>query len=46
MEAQIAIGTMVRRLKNLRIAQGRVRWKKGLTFRAMETLWVEFERAG
>jgi cytochrome P450 len=44
MEGQIAIGTMVTRLKNLRLAPGtRVKWKRGLTFRAMESLRVRFD---
>jgi cytochrome P450 len=42
MEAQIAIGTMVSTLNHLELAQSKVRWKKGLTFRAMEELWVRF----
>jgi hypothetical protein len=43
MEAQIAIGTIVRRCKNIRLAKQKLRWKKGLTFRALEALKVEFE---
>lgn len=43
MEAQIAIGTMVRRLPNLRLATRKVRWKKGLIFRAIEKLDVRFD---
>jgi cytochrome P450 len=43
MEAQIAIGTMVQRLPNLRLAKQKIRWKKGLIFRAIEHLHVRFE---
>jgi cytochrome P450 len=44
-EGQIAIGTLVTRLKNVRLAHGaRVRWKRGLTFRAMESLRVAFDQ--
>jgi cytochrome P450 len=44
MEGQIAIGTLVSRLTNVRLAHGaRVKWKRGLTFRAMERLRVAFD---
>ncbi len=44
MEAQVAIGTMVRTLPNLRLAPGfKPKWKKGLTFRALKNLNVRFE---
>jgi len=43
MDAQIAIGTMVQRLPNLRLAKQKIRWKKGLIFRAIERLEVRFE---
>jgi cytochrome P450 len=46
MEAQIAIGTIVRRCKNLRLSKQKLRWKKGLTFRALEALRVKFDRDG
>lgn len=42
MEGQIAIGTMVARLSGLRLKQPKVRWKKGLTFRALESLHITF----
>ena len=43
MEGQIALGAMVTRLKNLEQLRGaRIRWKKGLTFRALEALPVRF----
>jgi cytochrome P450 len=43
MEAQIAVGTIVRRCRNIRLARQKLKWKKGLTFRALEALEVEFE---
>jgi cytochrome P450 len=43
MEAQIAIGTMIRRCQNIRLAKQKLRWKKGLTFRALESLYVTFD---
>jgi cytochrome P450 len=43
MEAQIAIGTMVRRLPNLRLVKQKIRWKKGLIFRAIERLEIRFD---
>jgi cytochrome P450 len=46
MEAQIAIGTMLARLPNLRLASRKIRWKKGLIFRALHRLDVEFEPVG
>ncbi len=42
MEAQTAIGTIVRRCPNLRLAKQTLKWKKGLTFRALEALQVVF----
>jgi hypothetical protein len=45
MEAQIAIGTIVQRCGNLRLAKQKLKWKKGLTFRALESLRVEFDAA-
>ena len=42
-EAQIAIGAMVQRLPNLRLASRKGRWKKGLIFRAIERLDVRFD---
>jgi cytochrome P450 len=43
MEAQIAIGTIIAQLPNLRLAKQKIRWKKGLIFRAIEKLEVEFD---
>jgi cytochrome P450 len=43
MEAQIAINALVQRLPHLRLAQRRVRWKKGLIFRAARELHVRFD---
>jgi cytochrome P450 len=43
MEGQIAIGTMIRRLPNLRLLEKRIDWKKGLTFRSMRRLRVTFD---
>jgi cytochrome P450 len=43
MEAQIAIGTILQKLPALRLVQRKIRWKKGLIFRAIERLdvaWV------
>jgi pimeloyl-[acyl-carrier protein] synthase len=40
MEAQIAIGTLVRELPNLRLVRQKIKWKKGLIFRAIEKLEV------
>jgi cytochrome P450 len=42
MEGHIAISTMLRRLPGLRLAQRRVRWKKGIVFRSMRELRVRF----
>jgi cytochrome P450 len=38
MEAEIAIGKLVARFPNLRLARKRIRWRKGLTFRGVESL--------
>jgi len=46
MEAQIAVGTIVRQCQNLRLAKQKLRWKKGLTFRALNALHVEFDKDG
>jgi cytochrome P450 len=46
MEAQIAIGTIVHRCPNLRLAKQKLKWKKGLTFRALEALRVAFDPPG
>jgi pimeloyl-[acyl-carrier protein] synthase len=43
MEAQIAIGTMIARLPNLRLARQKIRWKKGLIFRTIERLEVTWQ---
>jgi cytochrome P450 len=43
MEAQIAIGTIVQKCQNLRLAQRRIRWKKGMVFRAIYELRVRFD---
>ena len=44
LEAQVAIGALVA-LPNLRLAQRRVRWKRGLIFRAARELRVRFDPA-
>jgi cytochrome P450 len=38
MEAQIAIGTLLRQFPNLELAQKKVKWRKGLTFRGVQAL--------
>jgi hypothetical protein len=43
MEAQIAINTLVQRLPNLRLAEAKIHWKKGLIFRAARRLHVHFD---
>jgi cytochrome P450 len=43
-EAQIAIGTIIRRLPNLKLRPGVTRWKRGVIFRAMRRLDVSFDR--
>ena len=43
MEGQIAIGTIVQRLPKLRMPRQKLRWKKGLIFRAMQRLEVEWD---
>jgi cytochrome P450 len=43
MEAQIAVGTLLQRCANLRLAKQKLKWKKGLTFRALEALQVDFD---
>jgi cytochrome P450 len=41
MEAEIAIGTLITRFPNLRLeARRRLRWRKGMTFRGLESLPV------
>ena len=42
MEAQVALAALLR-LPNLRLDQPRVRWKKGLIFRAVRELLVQFD---
>jgi cytochrome P450 len=42
-EAQIAIGTIVQRCHNLRLQQPKIRWKRGLVFRAIRELRVKFD---
>ena len=44
MEAEVAIAALLR-LPNLRLAQRRVRWKRGLIFRAARELHVRFDPA-
>jgi len=48
LEGQIAIGTLLRRVPNLRlaIAPGAVRWRPGLMFRGLEALPVAFNKQG
>jgi cytochrome P450 PksS len=41
LEGQIAIGALVRRVPNLRISQGSLRWRRGLVLRGLEALRVE-----
>jgi cytochrome P450 len=41
MEAEIAISTLLRRMPRLKLARQRLRWRKGMTFRGLEALWVE-----
>jgi cytochrome P450 len=44
MEGQIAIKSLVTRLKNVRLARGvRLKWKRGLTFRALDGLRATFD---
>ena len=38
MEAEIAIGTLLWRFPNLRLATNRVRWRSGITFRGVDSL--------
>ena len=38
LEAEVAIGSLVSRFPNLRLAGGRLTWHKGLTFRGVESL--------
>lgn len=42
MEGQIAIGTVVRRFPNLRLATDRPQWRRSTLFRGLETLPVTF----
>lgn len=37
-EAQVAIGTLIRRYPNLRLARQKIRWRKGITFRGLHAL--------
>ena len=43
MEGQIAVATVLRRLPNLRPAQRKPKWKRGIVFRAMRRLDVRFD---
>jgi hypothetical protein len=43
MEAQIAVQTLVQRLPNLRLNQKKVRWKKGMIFRAAHEVQLRFD---
>ena len=38
MEASIALTTILQRFPNLRLAKGKLRWQKGLTFRGLKAL--------
>jgi cytochrome P450 PksS len=38
MEAQIAIGSLIARFPNLKLAAGKLKWRKGITFRGLHTL--------
>lgn len=42
LEARIAIGTLVRRLSDLRVSGGELAWNGNLTFRGLNSLNVEF----
>ena len=41
LEGQIAIGTLLRRVPNIRIGRGPLRWRRGLVLRGLEALPVE-----
>src|SRR5581483_11056135 len=43
MEAQIAIGAVVKRFPRLRLATKKLTWQKGLTFRALNELRVRWD---
>jgi cytochrome P450 len=47
LEGQIAISTLLRRVKNLKLAipPDRLRWRRGLVLRGLEALPVEFSRS-
>ena len=38
MEAQIAIGSLIARFPNLKLAGGKLKWRKGITFRGLHAL--------
>jgi len=38
MEAQIAIGSLIERFPNLKLATSRLKWRKGITFRGLQAL--------
>src|SRR5207248_1403237 len=40
LEAQIAIGTLIRRFPNIRLATRRVKWNKNIIFRGVKSLPV------
>jgi len=42
MEGQIAISTILERMPNLRLSRQRIRWRKGITFRGLERLRLQF----
>lgn len=42
MEAQIAFSTLLMRFPNLRLAPGKLKWRKGITFRGVHSLPLRF----
>jgi len=43
LEGQIALTTVLRRLPNLALATGGLRWSESVTFRALEALPLRFD---
>jgi pimeloyl-[acyl-carrier protein] synthase len=42
MEAEIVFSSLLRRFPNLRLAQKKVRWRAGITFRGVQSLELSF----
>jgi hypothetical protein len=42
MEGQIAVSALLERMPNLKLSRQRIRWRKGITFRGLEKLRLEF----